>query len=110
MRRSEWFVDKDEMSEEVRRSQLSGHVTEHLGELFIRIATGFVNGPRFVRYDNSIKEDLIGAAVERMMVYWKNINPDGNPVSYCIAAANSTTMSYLNEYYRNENTKRDLEE
>jgi len=84
-KRSQYYIDPDDLKEEVRIFQEGGdkQMSNKLGEMLIKIATRFASRPNFYRY--SYKEDFISDALLRMVQQIHKINldhPKCNPFTY----------------------------
>lgn len=65
-RKSGWFIDSEEIWNEISIWRTTTRITERLGQIFYEIAEHMTQNPRFNRYDPELKKDLIGDAVLKM--------------------------------------------
>ena len=59
------YINKDEMLEEIKRSQEAGRCTNELGKMFILIAEKLTQHRWFYGY--SFKDEMIGAGIEAQL-------------------------------------------
>ena len=73
---------KDSIALAEARGEAKPHITNYLGECFLKIATHLSYKPNFVNY--MFKEDMISDGIENCVQYINNFNPEKskNPFAY----------------------------
>lgn len=83
--------------------------SEYLGKMILDIATHYMGHPDYVRYSKEIKEDIIGQSCIRCLNALPKYNfAFNNPFAYFTQICWSCAMTYLKDYYRDLNFKRQL--
>lgn len=75
--KSKNFVEPREFFNELLHCMKDDEISERLGEIFLSIATKYVNHPMFVRYAH-IREDLISVAAFACCKSYSKFRPDQN--------------------------------
>ena len=83
--------------------------SEYLGKMILDIATHYMGHPDYVRYSKEIKEDIIGQSCIRCINALPRYNFSfTNPFAYFTTICWSCAMTYLKDYYKDLNFKRQL--
>lgn len=83
--------------------------SEYLGKMILDIATHYMGHPDYVRYAKQVKEDIISDSCIRCINALPKYNfAFNNPFAYFTQICWSCAMTYLKNYYRDLNFKRQL--
>ena len=83
--------------------------SEYLGKMILDIATHYMGHPDYVRYSREIKEDIISNSCIRCLNALPKYNfAFNNPFAYFTQICWSCAMTYLKDYYKDLNFKRQL--
>ena len=83
--------------------------SEYLGKMILDIATHYMGHPDYVRYSKEIKEDIISNSCIRCLNALPKYNfAFNNPFAYFTQICWSCAMTYLKDYYKDLNFKRQL--
>lgn len=77
-----FYVDNMQMYEELKKYNETKHISEELGEMFLKIARKFTNKYSFSSY--TYRDELISSAVGRMVEYVSKFDVNRpNPHPFC---------------------------
>lgn len=88
MNKKNYYVDKEELAQELVKSQQQGACTDRLGEIFMLMAERFTRSPKYNAYPIDVLDDFRQAAVLKCLKSIKNfkaVREDGeksNAFSY----------------------------
>lgn len=108
-KRKSWYMDPEDLHDALVEAKLKGNEpTERVCRLFRTLAEHLTGAPRFSRYGVHDKEEMVSAALEKLIKNIKNYNPKyrGSVFSYCTRCAEQGFLAYLIKHYRFINQKR----
>jgi len=105
------YCSKKEMMAELIHYKETGIITEHLGKMFIDIATKLANRSSYYNYTE--KQDWIGDIILRMVEQIDKFDvthPKANPFGYFSLLADRKMWSSIKKLKKNLNLKNELTE
>lgn len=103
------YIDQKELYDEYKKSVENDQCTERLGELFLVLTNHMLRSPSFNRYPSSIKEDLQGHAIVKLMKSLKTVKLQFTTQQIFNFATRTIYTAFLSElgrHYKFENLKR----
>ena len=112
-KRKEYYVNPSELAEEIKKFQSSDteQMSDKLGNMLIKIATGYASRPNFNRY--SYREDFVSDAILRMIQQIDKIDlnhPKCNPFSYLTMICYHVYITKITKEKKFTETKNDLKD
>lgn len=100
----EFYLDPDEFRAAILDAQRIGEPTVAVCEMFRKLIKRFLSGPRFVRYDFAMLEDMQSASLIKCIKNVKNFKPGrGSPFSYFTLCASCACKDLLKKHYEQIN-------
>lgn len=98
------YIDKNELLQEIIKSQQQGKMTERLAELCIMIGEHMLKSKQYYGYSKETKEDMLSHGCLFCIRYLlKNYDPqkqNNSPFAYITTIFKSAYMQELNKYYK----------
>jgi DNA-directed RNA polymerase specialized sigma24 family protein len=105
------YVDNAQLLEEIRATQKHGKISDELHLMFWKMCNKIINRPRFSRYTDEWKEDMISTAYVKCLGTICKFSPDRtNPFSYYTTVITNCFLDCLNAEKKQKNIKDRMKE
>lgn len=104
------YLKNKVMLAELVACQSKGVMSNKLGEMFILLSERYAKHRYFSRYDDIVKEELIGYGILACVRGWEKFNPElyDNPFAFFTTTIHRGFIQYLKKHYKQSNIKNEL--